>query len=64
MGFAGHGCGCERKREIKVHGKDPPGRVAAPPVHRSVGENSGMTWELGTYYVHEPVLLSWDPFHR
>lgn len=58
MGFAGHGCGCERQREIEVHGKDPPGRVVAPPVvHRNVGENSGLTWELGTYYVHEPILL-------
>lgn len=38
--------------------KDSSGKVVAPPVvHRKVGENSGMTWELGIYYVHEPVLL-------
>lgn len=38
--------------------KDSSGKVVVPPVvHRNVGENSGMTWELGIYYVHEPVLL-------
>lgn len=46
VGFAEHGRRCERKREAEVHGKDPPRRVAAPPVvHGNVGEKSGVTWE-------------------